>query len=75
MEFQVHLALEGFASKMTVPNYREKGGADFGPPKWMFCPITVTQTAYLDFCGKGNDKGTDNLTHEKSPMNTYVGET
>ena len=23
----------GFASKMTVPNYREKGGADFGPPK------------------------------------------
>ena len=33
IEFQVHLGLEGFASKMTVPNYREKGGADFGPPK------------------------------------------
>ena len=30
IEFQDHLALEGFASKMTVPNYREKGGADFG---------------------------------------------
>ena len=35
--------------KMTVQNYKEKGGADFGPPKWKFCPITVIQTAYLDF--------------------------
>jgi len=32
-EFQVGLALKGFASKLTVPNYRVKWGADFGPQK------------------------------------------
>ena len=32
-EFQDGLALEGMASKMTVPNYRVKRGADFRPQK------------------------------------------
>jgi len=32
-EFPDGLALKGFASKATVPNYRVKRGADFSPQK------------------------------------------
>ena len=46
-EFQVGLALKGFASKLTVPNYRVKWGADFGPQKWMFCPKASAKHAQV----------------------------
>ena len=46
-EFQVGLALKGFASKLTVPNYRVKWGADFSPPKWMFCPKANAKHAQI----------------------------
>ena len=46
-EFQVGLALKGFASKLTVPNYRVKWGADFSPPKWMFCPKASAKHAQI----------------------------
>ena len=48
-EIQDGLALKGFASKVTVPNYRVTRGADFSPQKWMFCPITCIKIKYLDF--------------------------
>ena len=48
-EFQVGLALKGFASKQTVPNYRVKWGADFSPPKWMFCPKASAKHAQTWF--------------------------
>ena len=70
-EFQVGLALKGFASKVTVPNYRVKWGADSSPSKRTFCLITCIKMKYLDFSWYNNDF-LELTSHFKKKLNLEI---